>query len=94
MDDDFLNTEFDQAARRLEKAIQECGSGACTGRVLGKLHVALGEVYGIGKGRLDLAQEHFVAARRADATAPPNFVVTTPELTRAFNEARRITNTP
>jgi len=94
MDEDFLNTDMDRAVRRLETAIQECGSGACTGPVFGKLHVALGTVYGIGKAKLDLAQEHFVAARRADAAARPNFIVTTPELTRAFDEARRITNTP
>lgn len=89
MDEEYLAVEFDKAEKRLKNALKRCGKGtACSPHVVGKLHIALGTVYG-GGGKLDEARREFVQALRADPNAALIDALTTPELAKAFKEAQQ-----
>jgi hypothetical protein len=88
MDEDYLAVEFDKAEKKLKDALKKCGKDACSNKVLGKLHIALGTVYG-GASKLDQAKSEFVAALQADPKAALIDALTTPELARAFKDAQK-----
>ncbi len=88
MDDDYLSVEFDKAEKKLRDALKKCEKNACTKPVVGKLHIALGTVYG-GGGKLDQARSEFVLALQADPKAALIDALTTPELAQAFKEAQK-----
>ena len=88
MDEDYLAVEFDKAEKKLRDALKKCGDDGCSPKVLGKLHVALGTVYG-GSSKLDKAKEEFIEALKADPSATLIESLTTPELTKAFEEAKK-----
>jgi hypothetical protein len=88
MDEDYLAVEFGKAEKKLKDALKRCGADGCTPKVLGKLHIAMGTVHG-ANNKLDLAQESFVAALKADPTAALNESFTTPELSKAFEAAKK-----
>lgn len=88
MDEDYLAVEFDKAEKKLKDALKKCGKDGCTEKVLGKLHIALGTVFG-GAGKLDQAKEEFVAALKADPKAALIDALTTPELAKAFKDAQK-----
>ncbi|EYF07350.1 tetratricopeptide repeat protein [Chondromyces apiculatus] len=88
MDEDYLAVEFDKAEKKLKDALKKCGKDGCTEKVLGKLHIALGTVYG-GAGKLDEAKTEFVAALKADPKAALIDALTTPELAKAYKDAQK-----
>ncbi|WP_437738723.1 tetratricopeptide repeat protein [Sorangium sp. So ce1335] len=88
MDEDYLSVEFDKAEKKLRDALKRCEKNACTRPVIGKLHIALGTVYG-GGGKLDQARAEFVLALRADPKAALIDALTTTELAQAFKEAQK-----
>lgn len=88
MDDDYLAVEFDKAEKKLKDALKKCGKDGCSDKVVGKLHIALGTVYG-GGSKLDQAKEEFVAALKADPKAALIDALTTPELAKAFKDAQK-----
>lgn len=88
MDEDYLAVEFGKAEAKLKDALKRCGATGCTPKVLGKLHVAMGTVHG-ANNKLDLAQESFFAALKADPGAALNESYTTPELAKAFEAAKK-----
>ncbi|KYF50648.1 hypothetical protein BE08_07345 [Sorangium cellulosum] len=88
MDDDYLSVEFDKAEKKLRDALKRCERNACSRPVIGKLHIALGTVYG-GGGKLDQARAEFVLALQADPKAALIDALTTTELAQAFKEAQR-----
>jgi hypothetical protein len=88
MDEHYLSVEFDKAAEKLEQAVETCGESDCSPEVVGKLHVALGTVHGVGQGKLDVALEDFKKALAADPDAKLIDGLTTPELEEKFKEAR------
>lgn len=88
MDEDYLAVEFGKAEKKIKDALKLCGATGCTPKVLGKLHIAMGTVHG-ANNKLDLAQESFVAALKADPTAALNESFTTPELSKAFAAAQK-----
>lgn len=88
MDEDYLSVEFDKAERKLKDALRRCGRNACTKQVVGKLHIALGTVYG-GGGKFDEARAEFVRALRVDPKAALIDALTTTELARTFKEAQK-----
>jgi len=87
MDEDYLAVEFDKAEKKLKDALKKCGDDGCTPKVLGKLHIALGTVYG-GSNKLDQAKDEFVLALKADPSATLIDSLTTPELSKAFEKAK------
>ncbi|WP_437283798.1 tetratricopeptide repeat protein [Sorangium sp. So ce406] len=88
MDEDYLSVEFDKAEKKLRDALKRCEKNACTRPVVGKLHIALGTVYG-GGGKLDQARAEFVLALQADPKAALIDALTTTELAQAFKEAQK-----
>jgi hypothetical protein len=88
MDEDYLAVEFDKAEKKLKDALKKCGKNACTDKVISKLHVALGTVYG-GGSKMDQAKAEFVLALKADPKAALIDALTTPELSKAFKEAQK-----
>jgi hypothetical protein len=86
--DDYLAVDFAKAEKKLKDALKKCGKDGCTPAVVGKLHVALGTVYG-GNNKLDAAKDEFVAALKADSGASLNKDLTTPELEKAFKDAQK-----
>ncbi|WP_437283346.1 hypothetical protein WME90_23045 [Sorangium sp. So ce375] len=88
MDDDYLSVEFDKAEKKLKDALKKCDKNACSKPVVGKLHIALGTVYG-GGNKLDQAKAEFVLALQADPKAALIDALTTTELAQAFKEAQK-----
>ena len=89
MDEDYLATEFAKAEKKLKDALGKCGAAGCSPEFLAKVHVALGTVQGVGLSKTDEAKESFVAALKADPGAALDPGLTTPELTKLFNEAKK-----
>ncbi|WP_437766856.1 hypothetical protein WMF27_22355 [Sorangium sp. So ce281] len=88
MDDDYLSVEFDKAEKKLKDALKKCDKNACSKPVVGKLHIALGTVYG-GGNKLQQAKAEFVLALQADPKAALIDALTTTELAQAFKEAQK-----
>jgi hypothetical protein len=89
MNDDYLATDFDKAEKKLKDAVSKCGSSGCAPELLGKIHVAMGTVYGVGLSKSSEAKAAFVAALQADPKAALDPSLTTPELTKLFEEAKK-----
>lgn len=87
MDEDYLSLELDKAESKLQDALKKCGSSGCSPALVGKLHIALGTIYGAGN-KLDKAKEEFSAALAADPKAELDPVLTTPQLQKAYDEAK------
>ncbi len=88
IDEDYLNADFPKAEKKLKDAVAKCGS-ACSDELLGKIHIALGTVYGVGLSKPDDAKREFTAALKADAKAALDPSLTTPDLTKIFEEAKK-----
>ena len=88
MDEDYLNTKFDDAISKLEKALKACGSKGCSDEVVAKLNVGLGVIHGGGKNDNAKAKKYFVAAFEADKDAEPLEFYMTDKLKELFEEAR------
>jgi hypothetical protein len=88
LDEDYLNTAFDAAIAKLKKAIKLCGKSGCSAKLLGKLHVGLGTVYGGGKGDKARAKQAFADAFNADKNAQPLDDFMTEDLKTLFKEAK------
>jgi hypothetical protein len=89
MNDDYLATEFAKAEKKLKDAISKCGSSDCSADMQGKLHIALGTVYAVGLSKNDEAKAALVAALKADPKAALDPSLTTPELTKLYDEAKK-----
>jgi hypothetical protein len=89
MDDDYLATDFAKAEAKLKSAVKACGSSGCSADLLGRVHVALGTVYGVGLSKSSDAKDEFVAALKADPNAALDKSLTTPELQRIYDEAKK-----
>ncbi|WP_206079392.1 hypothetical protein [Polyangium spumosum] len=88
MDEDYLAVEFDKAEKKLKDALKKCGDDGCSPKVVAKLHIALGTVHG-GSNKLDKSKEEFIEALKADPNAALLEAFTTPELSKAFEEAKK-----
>ena len=89
MNDDYLNVAFDKSEKKLKDALKRCGANACSKEVLGKLHVALATVHGVGLNDLKQAEEDFVVALKADPNAKPDPSLTNPDLDKAYAAAQK-----
>ncbi|HVY46027.1 MAG TPA: hypothetical protein VHB21_09115 [Minicystis sp.] len=88
MNEDYLNVDFAKAEKKLSDAIKLCGANGCSPDVLGKLHVSLGTVLGIGQNKMDAAKAEFQAALKADPNAQLDKSLSTPQLQATFDEAK------
>ena len=88
IDEDYLAADFPKAEKKLKEAVTKCGTG-CAPELLGKIHVALGTVFSVGLSKNDEAKAQFILALKADPKATLSPDLTTPELTKLFDEAKR-----
>ena len=91
MDNDYLNTKFDDAAGKLNKALKKCGA-KCSKTFIGKLHIALAVVQGAGKGNTKAAKAEFEKALKADKNAKPLELYFTDDLKKLFEAAKKTSN--
>ena len=89
LDEDYLDTRFDDAAQRLRAAIQACGSDACSHATTAKLYIALGSVLAGGKKELSDASDAFVEALTLDPRAKIDPDLASSEVTFAFDQAKK-----
>jgi len=89
LDTDFLETNFDQAEKRLRAAIDACGPNKCTPSVKARVLVALGVVLAGGKKQLEDAREVFVEALGIDKDARPTEDMSSGEVKYAYENARK-----
>jgi len=89
MTTDYAAGKFDDALAQLEFGKQACAAKtACSPKVRGKLYVAVGTVLAGGQKKVAEAREAFSVALREDPTANLIADLQTPEIQKAFNEAR------
>ncbi len=88
MNDDYLATEFDKAEKKLKEAVSKCGSNGSP-ELVGKIQIALGTVYGVGLSKTAEAKAAFIAALKADPKAALDPSLTTPELAKIYEEAKK-----
>lgn len=89
MNEDYLNTDFAKAEKKLKDALKRCGGDGCSAGVVGKIHVALGTLYGVGQNKPDQAREEFVTALKADPKAVLDEALSNPDLAKIFNDAKK-----
>jgi tetratricopeptide (TPR) repeat protein len=87
MDSDYLNVAFDKAKSKLDKAIKECGSD-CSKETQVKLQLHLGIILA-NMGKPAEAKDAFVAALKLDGKAEPEKDFTSPDVQKAFDEAKK-----
>ena len=89
MEEDYLDTKFDDAEKKLNKAIEVCGEKACSPKVKAKLYMGLGIVLAGGKNKLDEAKESFAEGLKLDPTVVPDPDYVKSEIKFAFDEAKK-----
>jgi hypothetical protein len=86
---DYLNAKFDDALTQLELGKQGCAAKtACSPKVRAKLYIAIGTVLAGGLKKVAEARAAFETALADDPTANLIADLVTPEVQKAFNEAR------
>ncbi|MEO7330181.1 MAG: hypothetical protein ABI193_16520 [Minicystis sp.] len=89
LDQDFLETRFDDAENRLRGAIQACGANDCSPALLARIHAALGSVLAGGKKELQDAQDAFIDALNLDPSVQPDPDISSAEVGFAFEQAQK-----
>lgn len=87
MDNDYLNVAFDKAKTKLDKALKECGSD-CSKETQVKLQMHLGIIL-VNMSKADDAKAAFAAALKLDPKAEPEKDFTSPDVQKAFDEAKK-----
>jgi hypothetical protein len=91
LEGDYLNTQFKDALEKLELAKQACeAKKACSPKVRAKVYIAVGTVQAGGFKDAGKAKEAFVVALKEDPTASLFGDYITPEVQKAFNDARGV----
>jgi hypothetical protein len=88
IDEDYLNAEFPKAEKKLKDAVTKCGASGCSPELLGKIHIALGTVYGVGLSKPDEAKEEFTLALKADPNAALDPALSNKDLQNIFAAAK------
>jgi hypothetical protein len=89
MDNDYLQTAFGKAEKKLRTAIEACGPAGCTPALKAKLYVALASVLAGGKKQLEDAREAFVEALTIDKDAKPDPDILSSEIAFVYEQARK-----
>lgn len=89
LEEDYLETRFDDAEGRLRGAITTCGNDGCSPAVLARLHAALGSVLAGGKKQLQDGRDAFIEALTLNPALQPDPDIASEEVTFAFEQARQ-----
>lgn len=90
MNVDYLDSNFDAAQSKLDKAIDACGDSGCAPKVKAKLYMGKGIILGGGKHKNDEAKAAFVEGLKLDSSATPDPDYMTSDLKTAFEDAQKI----
>jgi hypothetical protein len=91
LEGDYLNTQFKDALEKLELAKQACeAKKACSPKVRAKVYIAIGTVQAGGFKDMGKAKDAFVIALKEDPTASLFGDFITPEVQKAYNDARGV----
>ncbi len=88
LDEDYLQTRFDDAEQKLRAALRNCGK-ACSVDLRARLHVALASVLAGGKKALSDARDEFVEALALDPRSKPSADMLSTEVSFAYEQARK-----
>ena len=89
LEEDYLETRFNDAENRLRAAIKACGDDKCSRGLLAKLHAALGSVLSGGKKELEDARDEFIVALQLDPKIEPNPDIASAAVTFSFEQAQK-----
>ncbi len=89
MDDDYLNVDLDAAEKKLKSALKLCGKSECSNEVVGKIHMGLATVHGLGQQKLDVAKIDFERALKADPNVSTIEGFSSPKFDAAFKKAKK-----
>lgn len=88
MDEDYLDTNFAEAEKKLRSGLDACGGSGCSGSVKAKLFMGLGIVL-IARGQKDDGKQAFADGLKLDKNASPDPDLVTSEVKSAFDEAKK-----
>lgn len=89
MEEDYLDTKFDEAEKKLKGALDICGSSGCSPAVKAKIYMGLGVVLIGGKGKKDEGVKAFSEGLKLDASAAPDPDYITSDIKTAYDEAKK-----
>jgi hypothetical protein len=89
MEEDYLDTNFDDAEKKLRGALETCGDSGCSNGVRAKIFIGLGVVLGGGKGKKDEAKKAFVEALKLDKKAAPDPDYVTSDIKALYDDAKK-----
>lgn len=89
MEEDYLMMEFGKAQEKLDKAIAQCGTSACSAGLRARLHRDLGVVLIGGEVDPDAGLESLVEALKLDPSIALEPDFKTKELEQAFADAKK-----
>jgi hypothetical protein len=89
VEDDYLQTRFDDAEKRLRGALQACGATGCSAALRAQLHAALGAVLAGGKKEMDDGRDEFIEALQLDPRVEPDPGMVSANVTFAFEQAKK-----
>src|SRR5687768_14803023 len=87
LEEDYLDSKFDEAEEKLVKALETCGDSGCAKPVKAKLFIAMGIILAGGKGKKAEARSSFVEALKLDKKAAPDADFVTSDIKKLFEEA-------
>jgi hypothetical protein len=91
LENEYANANITAALEQIELAKQACeAKKACSSKVRAKVYMAIGTVLAGGQKKVAEAKEAFVIALKEDPTASLYGDHITPEVQRAFNDARGV----
>lgn len=88
MDNDFLNANFDVAAKKLGQAVTACGDKGCAPKIKAQILIHLGIVQVNLKKDAD-AEKSFIDALKMEASVAPESDFASPEVEKAFQAAKK-----
>jgi hypothetical protein len=89
LEEDYLQTRFDDAEQKLRAALKACGDDGCSRGLMARIHAALGSVLAGGKKELEDARDEFIAALQLDPKVGPNPDIASAAVTFSFEQAQK-----
>jgi len=86
---DYLQLDFKSGEKKLKKAIQLCETGTCSPTVTAQVYRDLAVIYITGMKRSAAGHDLLVKGLRLDSNLALDADLTTPELVRVFNSAKK-----
>lgn len=89
MEEDYLESRFDDAEKKLRDGLSTCGDSGCAKDVKAKLYMALGVVLINGKSKKDEGKQAFIDGLKLDAKAEPDPDYVTSDIKQLFEDAKK-----